>query len=174
MITTSESNTLNKANTSLYVSIWIFVFVLLLTVWLYIYNWFLLNQTQKIESEVSKIEENTKNISNDEKVKLYTLVMANSVFLEKYKYLSNIPEYISNLVSLSRKYNVSFDEFSYSDWVLSTNVVALSDAVSLASDKTNNFVWYFRKNDDNIFSLWFVDSFVWQTDIKFSVKFKIK
>lgn len=174
MINTSANNIDNSSKTFLYVSIWIFVFVLIVSIWLYFYNSYLSKKVDNVKSEISFVEENIKKINEDEKVKLYTLIKSNWIFLDRYKYISNIPEYINNLVTLSKKYNISFQWFNYSAWELSTEVVALNDAVSLAYLKTKNFLEYFRKKDKNIFSLGFVDSFIWQENIKFGVKFKIK
>lgn len=174
MVTTNQEVTVNKWPTSLYISIWVFIFVLLLSIGFYFYNSVLNSKIENIQSEISTIENNIKTINEDEKVKLYTLMVANKTFLDRYKYLSNVPEFINNLALLSKNYKVAFDGFSYSSSEIVTDVLSMDDAVSLASLKTKNFIEYFRKKDDNIFSLWFVDSFDWQDNIKFSAKFKIK
>jgi len=62
-----------------------------------------------IKTKISFIDSNIKKMQDDEKVKLYILIKSNGVFLDRYKYISNIPAYINNLVSLSKKYNISFE-----------------------------------------------------------------
>lgn len=174
MINTAPDNIDNQSKTSLYGSIWVFIFVITISIWLYFYNSVLSKEVDGIKSEISFIESNVGKIKEDEKVKLYTLIKANSIFLDRYKYISNIPKYINNLSYLSKKYNISFEWFTYSNGELSTLATSTNDSLNLSYLKVKNFVEYFRNSEENIFALNFIDSFIWQENITFNTKFKIK
>lgn len=174
MVTTNEYKNDSKAYKSMKISVVLFVLVLILTIGLYFYNSSIVSKINTLESQISSVETDIKKINEDEKVKLYTLIVSNSKYLERYKYLSKVPEFINNVKEISKNYKVAFDGFSYSDGQISSNASLQDDAVSLASVKTKKFLEYFRKKDENIFSLLFVSSFNWQDSINFWVKFKIK
>lgn len=174
MVTTNEYKNDSKAYKSMKISVVLFVLVLILTIGLYFYNSSIVSKINTLESKISSVETDIKKINEDEKVKLYTLIVSNSKYLERYKYLSKVPEFINNVKEISKNYKVAFDGFSYIDGQISSNASLQDDAVSLASVKTKNFLEYFRKKDENIFSLLFVSSFNWQDSINFWVKFKIK
>ncbi len=174
MVTTNEYKNDSKSYKTMKISVVLFALVLILTIWLYFYNSSIVSKINTLESQISSVENDIKKINEDEKVKLYTLIVSNSKYLERYKYLSKVPEFINNLKEISKNYKVTFDGFSYSDWQISSDASSQDDAVSLASVKTKNFLEYFRKVDENIFSLLFVSSFNWQDNINFWVKFKIK
>jgi hypothetical protein len=159
MVTTNEYKNDSKAYKSMKISVVLFVLVLILTIGLYFYNSSIVSKINTLESQISSVETDIKKINEDEKVKLYTLIVSNSKYLERYKYLSKVPEFINNVKEISKNYKVAFDGFSYSDGQISSNASLQDDAVSLASVKTKNFLEYFRKKDENIFSLLFVSSF---------------
>jgi hypothetical protein len=95
----------------------------------------------------------------DKKIELYTLISGSKSFLEKYKKLSDIPTYISTIKTLSRDYNVELTGFAYDSGNISAKFFAESDELSFAFVKTKNFLEYFRKKDENMFSLDFVSNF---------------
>lgn len=174
MVTTHEYKNDSKAYKMMNLSLVLFVFVLLGTIGLYFYNASIVSKIKTTQWDLARIEENIKKIHEDEKVKLYTLVMANSKFLERYTYLSQVPQFVTGVKNISRLYKVSFDGFTYSDGQIIMQAKTIDDAVSLASTKVKNFLEYFRKTTDEQFSLWFVTSFEGQDSITFSAKLKVK
>lgn len=60
-------------------------------------------------------------------------------------YLSNVPEFINNLKSLSTQKNVFFNGFTYNNWKISTKVSVINDSVALASLKTKSFIEFFKE-----------------------------
>lgn len=178
MVASNEYKTYNKGYTWMYVSVWLFVLVLILNIWLYFYNSYLSSKVESFNEDLIKLENNIKEVNNDDKVKLYTLIKTNAVFLDKYSYLSRIPEFINNLKKLWSIYRVSFKNFSYADSTLNTSVVAVDDWISFWYQKAQKLISSFRNNkqtkNNQIFSLDFVDYFESQNEMKFNVSFKIK
>lgn len=182
MVATNDYKTDNKAYKSMYFSAWLFVLVLILNIWLYFYNSSLDSKIEGFNKEITTLENTIKEINNDDKVKLYTLIKTNKVFLDKYAYLSRVPEFINNIKELSNTFKVTFNGFSYSDSVLSTSVTAVDDGFSLWYQKAEKLIWSFRdkkvnnkvENNKQLFSLNFVDSFEWQNEMKFNINFKIR
>ncbi len=174
MVTTNEYKNDQKSYKMMNISIILFVVVLVITVWMYFYNGSIISKINTIQGDITRITTEIKKVNEDEKIKLYTLITANSLYLQKYKDLSQIPVFINNVSDLSRKYRVLFSWFSYSQGQIVSNAKTQNDAVSLASTKTKNFLEYFRKKDDNIFWLLPVTSFSGQETIEFSIKFEVK
>ncbi|MGE4444165.1 MAG: hypothetical protein AB7E37_04200 [Candidatus Altimarinota bacterium] len=174
MVTTNEYKNDSKVYKSMNLSIILFVFVLFITIGLYFYNMTIVSKINSTQTQVANLEESIKKVNEDEKVKLFTLIQSNRSYLEKYKALSNIPLFINTVKELGRTNRVIFEGFSYSDGEIISQVTAQNDAVSLASVKTAKFLEYFRKKDDHIFSLGFVNSFQGQDSLSFPVKFKVK
>lgn len=175
MANTIDSKAENKYPKTLSFSILLFALVIVLTIWLYFYNLSLEKKVENIRTDISTLEQDIKKINEDDKVILYTLLKNSSIFLEQYKKLSNVTEFISNIKWLSKNYNLAFEWFSYSNSSINTTCVAKNDEISLASEKLKKFIWDFRnKENSNIFSLWFVTNFVWQTEVKFTPEFKVR
>lgn len=174
MVATSEYKNDQKAYKMMNVSIVLFVLVIILTIWMYFYNKSIITQLEQTNLEISKVSQNIKKVNEDEKVKLYTLIKANNAYLEKYKYLSNIPLFVNKIKEISKIYKISFESFSYNEWQISTQAKVFDDSFSLASVKTKKFLEAFRKQENWIFDLWFISSFNWQDNISFWVKFEVK
>jgi len=75
---------------------------------MYFYNGSIISKINTIQGDITRITTEIKKVNEDEKIKLYTLITANSLYLEKYKDLSQIPVFINNVSDLSRKYRVIF------------------------------------------------------------------
>ncbi len=174
MVTTNEYKNDTKHYKGMNISIILFVFVLFSTIGLYFYNMTIVSKIEAMQTQVAQVEESIKKVNEDEKVKLYVLIQANKTYLEKYKYLSNIPMFINSLKELARVHRVVFDGFSYANGEIISQLTAQNDAVTLASAKTTKFLEYFRKKDEHIFSLGFVNSFQGQEGVSFWVKFQVK
>lgn len=155
-------------------SIILFVWVLVLTLGIYFYNVSLQSKMEKKQQELQKIEANIIQLKQDKSLELYTLVESNKSYLETFAYRSDIPLFIRTFRELSKKFQVVFWGFSYSDGVITSDVRAQSDVLGSASSKASKFIEAFRKQDDQIFSLDFVPYFKGQSVIDFGIKFLIK
>lgn len=174
MANSSENIVNDKYSKTLYASLGIFIFVLILTIWLYFYNNSLSKKIVNTTSDIAKVDDSIKKINEDWKVRIYNIIKNNTVFIENYKKLSQITDFIWTLNWLSKDYNVSFTSFSYSNATIKTQAVVKNDDISLSSEKLNKFLSDFRLKDDHKFSLSFINNFSWQEQIKFNVEFKIK
>lgn len=170
-----ENNVVNTTKSKgLYASIIVFLFTLVFTFWSYFYNLAINKSISNKKDEIISIDNNLEKLKSDSKIKLYTLINDNKVYLEKYRYLSNITDFISNFKDLSKKYNISFKNFVYSSSTISTVWQANDDSMSLASAKVQNFIKYFRDKNNDKFTMSFLNNFEWQENISFNINFKIK
>lgn len=174
MVTGNEYKNDEKMKKTFYISAGVFAFVLVLNIALYFYNSYLQSANNDLSNQLTSIETNIKKMNEDPSIKLYTLVNANKIYLERYRYLSNIPEFVNNLKELSKKYSVKFEGFSYGNGAISSHAVTADDEVSLWSTKAKKFIEYFRKDNKDIFSLQFVNAFEWQSNVNFNVNFLVK
>lgn len=184
MVSTGDYKTDKKVDRWMYISSAMFVLVLVITIWLYFYNSSIVSKTETLNKEILTLEESIKSIHSDDKVTLYTLIQTNKVFLDKYAYISKIPEFINNLHELSKTFKIKFENFSYSNSSINTSATSLDDGFSLWYQKTKKFISSFRDEisdskkiksiNNQIFSLGFIDSFSWQNEMKFNANFKIK
>jgi len=171
---TNEELKIDKPYNGMYISLIVFGIVFVLTIGLYFYNSKLSKDLETLNNEISVLENNLKVLNEDNEIILYNLITSNKIFLDKYKYLSDVPKIINNLKKLSRDYSITFDWFNYSSASLSANAFVINDDKSLASSKAEKFIKYFRDTETkDMFSLWFVWSFAWQEKIDFSTQFKI-
>ena len=155
-------------------SLWLFLVVFLCTVWIYFYNMSLENKANDLDANITKVDQNIKLAKEDGYYVVYKQLETNKTVIDKMTYLSNIPEFINNLKSLSTQKNVFFNGFTYNNWKISTKVSVINDNVALASLKTKSFIEFFRNPNNHIFSLWFVNAFEWQDRINFNAEFSVK
>jgi cell division protein FtsL len=130
----------NKYSKTLYFSVILFVLVFVSTIGLYFYNMKLNSNINDLNSKITELDNSLKKVNEDDKVKLYTLIKANTKFLDDYKRISNIPQFIENLKLLSKDYILSFQDFKYSNSVININSNLKNDDISLASEKLSKFI----------------------------------
>lgn len=171
---TNSNYTTAKPTKKMYISIALFVMVLVLTIWLFIYNSKKEAQINALKQDLSNINLEINNIKKEDRVVLYTLIDKNRDTLDRYKNLSQIPKFISNIKGLSRDFSIWFDWFRYSNWDITTTALVQASNSILASSKVNTFFEKFREEDDLEFSLDFVNNFVWQESITFNTVFSLK
>jgi len=155
-------------------SLGLFVIILIFTIWLYIFNYF---GTKKIDSLNQELSQSTQNLETEKQdwyFIVYTKVQNSKMILDKYKNLSSIPEFVSNLETLSKEKNIVFNGFSYSDWKIKSLAKAQTTDLATASKKTQDFISYFREENNHIFKLDFVNFIEWQDMISFNVNFDLK
>lgn len=162
----------NKAERWFYISVWIFVFVLILSVWLYIYNIYIEKDIENIQSEKESIAKKVSDLQNDEKIQLYSLLNENKAYLEKIHKFSRINDYIKELNTTASKFNISLTWFQYWNGKISTQWLA-EDDINLWWEKTKNFIEYYRKEKKD-YTLWFINTFQWSNSIQFSVQLDIQ
>lgn len=156
------------------ISLWVFIVVLLLTIWIYFYNMSLENKIENLNSQIEQKDNDIKVAKEDGYYLVYRQTIDNKTILDKYAYSSKIPEFINNMKSLSSEKNIFFTWFNYSNRKISTKATVINDTLNLASVKAKNFIEYFRNENNNIFSLWFVSSFEWQDRINFNVDLNVE
>lgn len=165
---------LDQKPKSFKVTLWVFLVVIFLTAWIFWYDYYLQNKVSLVESQTQDIASQIETQSKDWYYLIYMQTKENKAILDEYAYNSQIPEFITNLKSLSTQYNIFFEWFAYSNWKISTKATAINDSLNQASVKTKNFIEFFRKANTHIFSLWFVSSFDGQDKINFNVDFNVK
>lgn len=131
MVTGNEYKSDTKVKKIFYVSVGIFAFVMLLNIGLYFYNAHLETANNERTQTITRLESDIKRINEDPSIKLYTLLNSNKVYLERYKYISQVPAFINRIKELSKTNNVKFDGFSYADGIISSSVQAADDDLSL-------------------------------------------
>ena len=109
MVATDSYKLDNKSYNMMKITIILFVFSIILTIGLFFYNKSLSTSIDDLNTKITKVTENIKKINEDKKVKLYTLVTTNKSYLDKYKYLSNIPLFLNTILELSKKSKISFN-----------------------------------------------------------------
>lgn len=163
-----------KTETSFLVSVFVLVWVIALTIWLYIYNNMLQSSIAEYNTKKTEIETNISKIKENDSVILYYVLKNNKAILDKYAYIWNITKIINNFKIISKTYDVNFSSFSYANWVLSTQAFVLDDGTVSASDKIIKLFTNFRWTNKDMFKLDFVNTFEWQNKISFTTTFNLK
>jgi len=164
----------NWIDKSMLISILFFVSVITLTIILFTYNKSLTNNIVNMNSKIENINNDIVELKKDDKIIIYNLVTSNSDFLSKYKKLSKITEYITYIDEVEKKFKLDLNWFNYNNWVI--NLAAKFDTNDqLASSLLNDFLQYYRDSENNdMFTLNFINSFVGQESIWFSTQFNLK
>ncbi len=149
-----------KKRNSLYIASWFLIFIISLTAWLYFYNTFLENKNNNTRESIVKKEQSIKNLESIPKIIASSLYNANKWAITQMWYRSEITSFINHIYDLKRKYNIQFKWFNYSNWHLSTQVIATSDWFWINYEKIVRFIEQYRLNKDKsaLFDLWLVRS----------------
>ena len=162
---------------SFYLSIWMFIFILLLTWALYFYNLSLEKNISNLDNQIDLKTSALNNLKQDKNVIISKLYFANKNSIEKLNNYSQITTFIRHLYTLRREYNVDFKWFRYNLGKLSTIVIAESDSLWVNYDKTYNFINKYRKDPNAFFSLNLIKSIKtanqWVLNI-FDIEMKLK
>ena len=161
----------SKWNTN---SIIFLVVVVLSTIIMSLYNNSIQNDIQEIKTNISWIESSIKEVENDKKLQIYSLLELNSNVIRSYKSMNNITMYINHMNVIQAKYDLSFKWFNLSNWELFTDIEIVSDDKAIAYQKTRDFLKNYRNDSKALFDLQFVNNIEWMDDMKFKWYFKIK
>ncbi len=130
------------------ISIGFLIFSIILTIMLYFYNISLLAKNNEIKDNIDIKQSSIIELQKDSKIVILGLCNMNKNSIEKLEDYSRITLYIKHLIDLKRKYNINFKGFKYSNWELSTEVVAKSDSYMINYKKVAKFIKEYRKNED--------------------------
>lgn len=156
-------------------AIWFLVFVLIISVWIFIYNNYLDKKNSDIDSRIQKIETNISEIEKDPTVELYSLLQINSWLIAELEKRNKVTDYINHLYIIWNVYWMEFSWFSYADWkISSTATVESTQDDWIAYTKITEFIDDYRTSDNAIFDLNFIESFEWMDTMRFNVNFDLK
>jgi len=145
-----------------YLSIWFLIFSIVLTGALYFYNMSLQSNIKDLQTSIETKENSINNLEKQAKIFASSLYDYNKFTINKMEDYSKISMYINHLWNISRKYNIDFKWFKYSNWKLNTEAIASSDSVGINYKKVVKFIKEYRENKDlsALFDLGLVKSVV--------------
>lgn len=170
----NEVNFITQKKKDLYwplIFLWI---VLLLSLGLFLYNFKLDKNISDLNSKISQRNIDIETLKNDPKVQVYSLIQNNINTIYILEKRSKITEYIKHLNSISKKYDVNFEWFNLSQWVLSIQAIINSSEKWIAYIKARDFIKNYRLEENALFDLWFINSVEGSDFLKFNVEFSIK
>jgi len=150
------------------------IFILLATIWLYWYNFYIERDNSIIESRISEKELEIEKIKKDKNIQVYALISENKKILDKLESYSQITVIMNHLTYIKDNYNLILEWFSYSNWVVNTKATTDSKRVWKAYSATAYFIDNYRKDKDALFGLPFISKITWHTQISFNLKLKVK
>jgi len=147
-----------KEKNPLKISIFFLSLILLITIWLYFYNYSIENKINELKKDIQTKTNSIKQLEQNKKIVISRLYNANKTSIQRLEDYSMITTYINHLYYLQRIYNINFKWFNYSNWNIKTTVLASSDWISTDYKKTYNFIKNYRENSDSLalFNLWLV------------------
>lgn len=172
-IMTELENNEEKKDKLFRFSVWFFIFVLLVTLWMYFYKYNLDSSLSKTKNEISQIEKSVSELSSDKKIQVYSLYNANKSIIDNEFRKSDVNTYINYLKLTSRKYGVLFDTFNYDGAKIMTNIIATT-TTDLAYLKMVKFISDYRTGTDDLVKLWFISSITWSDKINTNIVFELK
>ncbi len=169
-----KDNVIQKKKVNNLYSILLFTSVLIITISLFAYNFFLKKDIERKSLEINQREASITEINKDSSIWLYNLLNNNKVVLEKFRKRSNITGIISHIKRIELKYKLNIDWFTYNWWDLSSNVIIENNTDAFAYNIAREFISGYRTDDARMFDLGFVSSIKWNDNIGFSIELKLK
>jgi len=163
-----------KKSSTFFIALSFLLFVWLLSGWLYYYNMQTQKKIDNLTTKKQNIENSIAEIESDENVQIYSLYERHKGLFEKFGKQSTIPLFISHLKKNFAKYRISWENFSYSDGIVSVDITSKTDDSSWAYEKIIAFLDGYSEDEKALFSLDPVNSFSWYDTIKFSQTFNLK
>lgn len=158
--------------------VWAIVFlliVILIAVWLYIFNSKLNKDIKEKNNEIKIVEIKLKELKNNKNLQVYNLLKANENTIFELEKRNQITKYIKKLNYIWETYWVIFSGFNFEWWELKTSAVVKAELWDeIAYQKTVNFIKKYRENKNSTFNLDFINFFDWNDYIKFNTTFSLK
>lgn len=172
----NEANFITNKNRLPFAPIVFLLIVVVITILLFFYNFYLNNKNNEILSNIETRENSIKELNSDPKIQVYSLLESNSYSFFELEKRNKITTYINHLKDLSSEYSLVFDWFNFSDWKLSTLVSSeTTDSTKLWYSKTVDFIREYRKDENSLFDLDFINSFEWSSDsLKYNISLNLK
>ncbi|EKD29753.1 MAG: hypothetical protein ACD_78C00289G0001 [uncultured bacterium (gcode 4)] len=130
--------------------------VLALSTFLFLENNNLTRSIETSKSESERYDESIAKLKSDKKIIAAELVKTNQVDILKKIRAGEVQKYISELITLSRKYKINLSGFSYSNGKISTAATAIAETTRANDDavkKISALVRDYRTGSGLIFSL---------------------
>ena len=151
-----------------------FIVSVLITLILVLYNYSLNRDIAAIDSEIKVKEMSITEINKDKNIWFYNLYSSNKKIFEKLSKQSDLNTYINHIDGIKEKYNIKFNSFNYSKWALDLSAIVEWSSESFAYNLVNDFIIWYRSDENSLFDLWFIQSFSGNDNIKFNVNFTLK
>ena len=149
--------------------------VILLTIILYSYNFYLEWKNNDLKNEYTVKQKLVAEKKQQKKLKIYSLYTMNKANIDKLEKYSNIKLFLNHLESITNKYHIIFKWFNYSNWEIKTIAYAVSDSKSIDYQKTVKFLRDYQKDSRALFN---IQPIRWvntlESSQKFPIVFKIK
>jgi len=170
-----EINITIKNKVSNYIASIIFLMVvLIITVSLHFYNYYVWNEVEKIKTNISSIDAKISDVEKDKRLKIYSLLELNKELINSYDKMNDITKYINHMNVIASKYKLKFSGFNLVKWEITSNVSIVSDNDWIAYQRVKDFISKYRIDKKALFDLKFINSVEWMDDMKFKVNFKVK
>jgi len=148
--------------------------IILISIGIFFYNSFLINQNRELEDQIVTHNASINEVKKDKKIQIKELVDMNKWVLLELEKKSDIVNYIKHLKLLNSKYGISLEGFDYAWWKIATTVKITSDERWVAYGKLIKFIEDYRLNKDALFDLLFVNTISGHDSIEFTANFKLK
>ena len=152
------------------------VFILLSTVLLYWYNFYIESDNEKIQTRISEKEVEINKIKDDKNIQVYALISDNKKTLNKLELYSDITNIMKGLTYIKNNHFLILNWFNYSNWVVTTKALTDPEKVSNAYVTTYSFIEKYRKDKDPeaIFKLPYISKVIWNSQMAFNLKLEVK
>jgi len=160
-------------------SISFFVFVILLSIWLFFYNNELEKNSKMLQTSITKYTKSIDSYELNKEFKVYSLIQVNKKNLNVLNKNSQINKFLDHMDYIENTYNLEFRGFNLNNWLIWTSIIINTDDYNqidykLAYQKLVNFIWEYRKDPKAIFDLDFVNKISGHDQMKFDINFIIK
>ena len=166
-----------KKNTRMFFgSLFLFFFVLIVTLGIYLYAWRIQAQANSLQNNLSTLESSISTLQQDSSVQAYQRYVANAGYMQKLWEKSNIPLFVAHLKKTFRKYALEAEWFAYDGEKISLAVKWQTNDAGYAYEKVVKFLREYNMEtaEKNLFVLQSVTAFSGYDTLSYDVQFLVK
>ena len=166
-----------KKNTRMFfVSLFLFLWVVVVTVWLFFYVWRVESQAENLQNDLATLEASIETLQQDTSIQVYQRYTWNIAYIQKLAEKSNIPLFVAHLKKTFRKYALEAQWFVYDGEKISLAVKWQTNDAGYAYEKVVKFLREYNIEtwEKNPFILQNVTAFSGYDTLTHNVEFLVK
>ena len=148
-----------KRARDVYLALIFLVFVCIVTGALFFYNRWIISENEILEQQITEREVSINKLNKKKDIEAYYIYSLNQKILDRMAQDSKISKFIEHTLKVMIRYDLVFENFSYSNGKINLSATSESNERGLAYTKIIKFMKEYNKNKASLFHLEPIQSF---------------